>query len=96
MFLETQRRGSRRSRNYAILGSSQHPTGSGGSGKADGETDKEVFYDCKQCGMWCKAGQVRSPGGGNDGNGTNVFTSDGDFTVNRGGCPFCGSLNSRA
>ena len=94
MFLETQRKDSRRSRNYGIIGSSLHPTSSAGSGKPDGDVTEEVFYSCKQCGMWCKAGEVQSPGSANDGDGGNVF-SGGDFTVQRGFCPFCGSANSR-
>lgn len=91
-FLEIERKASKRSPDF--IGSALHPSGSGGSGKDDGDSDQESFYRCVQCGFFCLASRVQSPGGANDGNGFLVSTST-DFTVQRGGCPCCGSANSR-
>lgn len=80
------------------------PTPTAGNGEYDGkpmDTDGEAtlpLYRCKQCGFPCDENEVQSPGGDSDGFGNiSITTSDGvgDFTV-KSGCPFCGSLNSRA
>jgi hypothetical protein len=95
-FLEGPRKGSRKSARF--IGSSVHPTSSGGTGKPEGQAVDEIYYSCRQCGMWCIGSRVASPGGANEGNGAIVGSlSDGVLDpVNQGGyCPDCGSANSR-
>lgn len=84
--------------NDDIIGASQFPTGTQGTGrpKNDPITGKTDAWSCKQCGMGCLADRVTSPGTANQGDG-NILNdaSTGDPTLLRGGCPFCGTANSR-
>lgn len=95
-FSETERRVSRKSHDF--IGSRVHPTSSAGKGSLDGRVDKELFWSCRNCGMWCIGSRVRSPGGTSDGNGsiTNSVSGGVGDPINNGGfCPDCGSANSR-
>lgn len=91
-FLEIEKKASRRSPDF--VGGQVHPSGSGGNGKNLDRSGQEDFYRCAQCGMYCLASRVQSPGGGNDGNGNLVWTGS-DVLSQSGGCPDCGSLNSK-
>lgn len=82
-----------------IIGQTLYPTPSAGIAKSDIDPidGTEDTYRCVQCGMPCRvANGVQSSGTANDGDGFVVNdTTTGDPTVNRGGCPFCGTANSR-
>lgn len=77
----------------ATPGQAEFPTGTAGRGTADGNTEKEVFYSCQQCGHWNLQSRVASPGGTSDGNG-GVVVVNGDPQIQRGFCGFCGTANS--
>lgn len=73
------------------------PSASGLKVEVDRYTGEEDTYRCSQCGMLCRvASGVQSSGTENDGDGFVVNDpTTGDPTVNRGGCPFCGSANNK-
>lgn len=85
--------------NDDIVGARQFPTGTAGKGtlRIDPVTGRPDSYRCQQCGFGCVvANGIASPTTANQGDGfiSNDATT-GDPTISRGGCPFCGTANSR-
>jgi hypothetical protein len=82
------------------LGRTEFPSPTAGNGKqvVDRYTGMPDGWACRQCGFWCSAQRVAVPGTINEGNGDITFvpvTGGSEPVVGRGGCPFCGSGNSR-